>query len=276
MPKQKTILSTELLMEIRTYLQTYPNEPMEKVREHFKLGRKLFSRIVKNELNMWSPKTRNQQNWPPFLFDQIKLAFEENPTTIVEAHKIFLTQYRGERPVSFGTFRYFAQNLGLITKVKRKPVLFSQTDFQKVFNDYSKQTDLSPPKKVLRRTFFRFLKEVQNRPELFELDPTLANELKFCYRSLGKKMCWTCGKREHFGVFVPLELDHISGQCFDHRLSNLRLLCPCCHRLAVTTNRGYKATKKDFTVYENLNPNLDIETMKENRKKSFEELTNHF
>lgn len=41
--------------------------------------------------------------------------------------------------------------------------------------------------------------------------------------------CECCGTTEWLGRPVPLELDHINGIYNDHRLENLRLLCPNCH-----------------------------------------------
>lgn len=41
--------------------------------------------------------------------------------------------------------------------------------------------------------------------------------------------CEGCGGDEWRGAPIPLELDHINGDRRDHRLENLRLLCPNCH-----------------------------------------------
>lgn len=43
-----------------------------------------------------------------------------------------------------------------------------------------------------------------------------------------------CGLNSWLGQKIVLELDHINGNNRDHRLSNLRLLCPNCHSLTET------------------------------------------
>lgn len=42
-------------------------------------------------------------------------------------------------------------------------------------------------------------------------------------------ICSSCGGTTWMGKEIPLELDHINGINNDHRLENLRLLCPNCH-----------------------------------------------
>jgi hypothetical protein len=38
-----------------------------------------------------------------------------------------------------------------------------------------------------------------------------------------------CGLTEWKGKPISLQLDHVNGNNFDHRIENLRLLCPNCH-----------------------------------------------
>ena len=41
--------------------------------------------------------------------------------------------------------------------------------------------------------------------------------------------CEECGISEWQGKKLVCHLDHINGDCHDHRLDNLRMLCPNCH-----------------------------------------------
>jgi HNH endonuclease len=41
--------------------------------------------------------------------------------------------------------------------------------------------------------------------------------------------CYVCGLTEWNGKPITLQLDHINGVNLDHRIENLRLLCPNCH-----------------------------------------------
>lgn len=68
--------------------------------------------------------------------------------------------------------------------------------------------------------------------------------------------CEECGwsKINLFTGKVPIELDHVDGDCTNNKLSNLKLLCPSCHSLTSTykgSNKGkgsarYKIWKKRF------------------------------
>ena len=41
--------------------------------------------------------------------------------------------------------------------------------------------------------------------------------------------CESCGNDQWMGQQISLEVDHINGISNDHRLENLRILCPNCH-----------------------------------------------
>lgn len=59
---------------------------------------------------------------------------------------------------------------------------------------------------------------------------------------LKKPICEKCSKKKWLGKPIPLELDHINGVNNDHRIENLRILCPNCHALT-PTYRGKNKTK---------------------------------
>ena len=43
------------------------------------------------------------------------------------------------------------------------------------------------------------------------------------------EMCELCGITEWNGKPVSFELDHIDGNRTNHKLENLRIICPNCH-----------------------------------------------
>lgn len=49
--------------------------------------------------------------------------------------------------------------------------------------------------------------------------------------------CTSCGLSEWLNKPIPLELEHINGDSYDHRLENLTILCPNCHA-QTSTYRG--------------------------------------
>ena len=64
--------------------------------------------------------------------------------------------------------------------------------------------------------------------------------------------CPRCGwkeKNEHTGR-VPLQVEHINGDGYDHSKDNLTLLCPNCHSLTATymgLNRGHgRKERREF------------------------------
>jgi predicted RNA-binding Zn-ribbon protein involved in translation (DUF1610 family) len=59
-----------------------------------------------------------------------------------------------------------------------------------------------------------------------------------------KYLCAECGLSEWRGKPLSLHLDHINGINNDHRLKNLRFLCPNCHSQTPDYCRTHKSRKK--------------------------------
>ena len=67
------------------------------------------------------------------------------------------------------------------------------------------------------------LVENSSYANISRLKQRLINEGKMEYK------CQKCGISEWLGNPLTLQLDHINGVNNDHRLTNLRFLCPNCH-----------------------------------------------
>lgn len=79
------------------------------------------------------------------------------------------------------------------------------------------------------------------RPGLYKIDiDEILNGLHPTYQTFKLKQrlyaqgykinkCEICGIDEWLGKTIECELDHINGISNDHRLVNLRILCPNCH-----------------------------------------------
>lgn len=57
---------------------------------------------------------------------------------------------------------------------------------------------------------------------------------KLIQENIFERKCYRCGNVSWENHSIPLELEHINGDSFDNRLSNLTLLCPNCHALTST------------------------------------------
>jgi 5-methylcytosine-specific restriction endonuclease McrA len=60
--------------------------------------------------------------------------------------------------------------------------------------------------------------------------------------------CSTCGLTEWRGSRLAMHLDHVNGMPHDHRLKNLRMLCPNCH--SQTPTYAGRNVRRDQTLQE--------------------------
>ena len=75
----------------------------------------------------------------------------------------------------------------------------------------------------VKYTLDEILVENSTYTNISRLKIRLVNEGKLEYK------CQICGINEWLGQKLSLQLDHINGINNDHRIENLRFLCPNCH-----------------------------------------------
>lgn len=91
--------------------------------------------------------------------------------------------------------------------------------------------------------------------EILVKDSTYRNSHKLKLRLISAGMledkCTRCGNTHWMGEKLSLHLDHINGDNLDHRMDNLRLLCPNCHSLTPTycgKNKSKPPSKRNSKV----------------------------
>jgi len=72
---------------------------------------------------------------------------------------------------------------------------------------------------------------------------TLRIKNRLLEEGIFQHQCVLCKKTKWNGLKIPLELDNIDGNRFNHNLQNLRLLCPNCHA-QTETYRGKNSKHK--------------------------------
>lgn len=131
---------------------------------------------------------------------------------VIEASKLpSATQAAASLGIRYTTYQKYAKSLGVWKT-----------------NPQGRGMKKNRPKKILTKDIL-----AGHHPsyQLLGLKRRLVNE------GYKKYNCEICGLVEWNGVKISLELDHINGNSYDHRLENLRFLCPNCHSMT-TTYRG--------------------------------------
>ena len=77
-------------------------------------------------------------------------------------------------------------------------------------------------------------KTINNKVEINDIKTRAGIRKRIIKDNLISYECGECGIKEWKGKKLSLHLDHINGMSNDHRLENLRFLCPNCHSLTDT------------------------------------------
>lgn len=98
--------------------------------------------------------------------------------------------------------------------------------------------------KALRRGDFKTRPRARPIPELLATSKSRANVKR---RLLGvgllENRCRECGLMEWLGEPLTVQIDHVNGIRDDHRLENLRMLCPNCHSQTDTYGRRNRSRR---------------------------------
>lgn len=141
-----------------------------------------------------------------------------------------------------------------------KPIIEAAIKSSNSMREAASKTNLNP------KTFFKYAKHlglfkpnqsgkniIKNTPYYIKMDEILKGlHPGFSTSKLAKRLfaenikpreCEICKITHWNNQLAPLELDHIDGNPYNHKLNNLRILCPNCHA-QTPTYRGRNCIKK--------------------------------
>lgn len=129
--------------------------------------------------------------------EQIKAAAETHLT---------MTGAAASLQIQFNTFKSRATDLGVYAP-----------------NKGGKGTNKIKKANVGKLDLYEILAGLHPQYQTYKLKHRLFKE------GIKQNVCECCGVSDWLGSPIACELDHINGDSSDHRLSNLRILCPNCH-----------------------------------------------
>lgn len=99
--------------------------------------------------------------------------------------------------------------------------------------------------------------EITTRPHGMPLDVLLLRggsrrnvKMRLLRAGLLQNRCQQCGLSEWQGRPLSIHIDHINGEKRDHRLENLRMLCPNCHSQTATYGGRNKLERRRRSLQE--------------------------
>jgi predicted RNA-binding Zn-ribbon protein involved in translation (DUF1610 family) len=72
-------------------------------------------------------------------------------------------------------------------------------------------------------------KPIPDKKDISEIQSRRGIKNRILKENLISYVCSNCGLNEWNNKPISLHLDHINGKNWDHRIENLRFLCPNCH-----------------------------------------------
>lgn len=219
-----------------------------------------FRQLVQNELTLWraKPPTKNIDDGE--LVKLVRVSCEKKNKNVKEAYQEYLKLVETPQVNERG-FKLLCSQLNIEFQ-RQSPKKFQANNYQEIFKLH--ETEMNS--RTFRRSFTSLVLTTTEAETFLTLDPDLTKEHLQRYVTIKKNNCWTCGKFTHINLPVRLEIDHISGDSFDNRLSNLRFLCACCHKL--TDNHSKNKTKlaafssNENPLYSYFEKEVDLDFMK--------------
>jgi hypothetical protein len=263
MPKP-ILLSDAEKKALRDFVLAHPELSMQHVSDAVGIPYRRLRKLLQ-ELHLWQPQPPTKQVRDPEILARMEASWQAEPSQVRRAYAHFTRLYAGDPPLTERAFRRLCAERGW-EFAQKSPKRFRKEEFARIFCD---TPEGKVPLRTLKRALDTLLRAELSKDDYRALDPTLTEEHLFRYQRVQNRACWTCGKTTHFGVAVELDIDHITGEEVNHRLSHLRLLCSCCHRATSTHSvNKIKESSGEGSLYSHFTESIDLDAMKESFEKT--------